>query len=132
MSEDHDMTTEIDGLGFPCTVMRGDISPRAIWENKDYFIGLATTSREEIWPELSQEHQEAMLRIVAQRLEVFNDNVEIWGGQMGLKPEGGQYLNVDFVVSPADIEAEVVRFAEQIDAGSSEAVAEAMDLIGDI
>jgi len=132
MSETHDKTAEIEGMGFPCTVMLGDISPRAIWENKDYFIGLATTSREEIWPELEDEQQEALLRIVASRLEVFNAEVDTWGGQMGLKAEGGQYLNVDFTVTNQDITDEIVRYSEQLEAGSADAVAEAMDLIGDI
>ncbi len=100
--------TDTHNIGLDLKIDTGEISPREIWEKKDHYIGLATTSRDEIWEGLTVDEREALLRLARVAVETLHSNVGAWV-PMDLKAEGGEWVDVDFIVTRASLRAEIAR-----------------------
>ena len=96
------------GFGLEVTLDTGEISPREIWENKDHYIGLATTSREEVWETLSEDRQQALLRLVLASVERLHANVATWVPE-DIRAEGGEWVDVAWRITAEDITNEIAR-----------------------
>ena len=116
------------GIGLDLKIDMGEISPREIWEEKETFIGLATTSREEIWESLNEEEREALLRLSRTAVEVLHSNVENWVPQE-LKAEGGEWVDVDFRIRLSDLTAEIASDAEALSAAALQAQVDTLEML---
>ena len=116
------------GIGLDLKIDMGEISPREIWEEKETFIGLATTSREEIWESLNEEEREALLRLSRTAVEVLHSNVENWVPQE-LKAEGGEWVDVDFRIRLSDLTAEIASDAEALSAAALQAQVDTLEIL---
>ena len=116
------------GIGLDLKIGMGEISPREIWEEKDFFIGLATTSRGEIWESLNEEEREALLRLSRTAVEVLHANVGAWVPE-DLKAEGGEWVDVDFRIRLSDLTNEIANDAEALSAAALEAQVDTLEML---
>lgn len=116
------------GFGLEVKLDTGEISPREIWENKDYYIGLATASREEVWDNMSEDRQQAILRLVQTSVERLHANVGSWV-PAGIRAEGGEWVDVTWHLTAENIVNEIVRYEEAIAAEIQAAGADTAEML---
>jgi len=116
------------GFGLEIELETGEISPREIWENKDYYIGLATTSREEVWDKQDEDRQAALLRLVQSSVECLHANVGDWV-PADIRAEGGEWVDVTWRITAEDIADEIVRYEDEVAANIAAATADTAEML---
>jgi len=95
------------GIGVDLYCEMGKITPKEIWDTKDYWFQFAENSRKE-WEKMDDEHREALIRMVKAAMERMHDRVADWVPE-AMAVEGGNFLDVHIKILFTDIDKEIER-----------------------
>ena len=109
----------------------GATNPKEIWDEKNEWFAVAKESKEHWDNVLTEDQRDALVRIVQNGIGRFHYlAADLVPDKM--KVEGGQFLDITFSVTNADIDNEVARYEADTSAQLSEAKAGVEKLLADL